>query len=138
MATHTKTILQNCFSMCGHFETCMKGLRCVVTSISGLKKSWRRFCCIKPDTITGLKITGSHHYGGETFLSIFSRSDWKCSEKSLLHSDDLSVILSPAIKMTPRPLWLKKKYSIQALEIILKNALPQVMSDRYFKACDTV
>ena len=38
--------------------------------------------------LSGLEITGGHHCGGETLQSIFSWIGWKCSEKSLLNSDD--------------------------------------------------
>ena len=37
---------------------------------------------------TELEITAGHHYGWETFQSIFSQIGWKYFEKSLLHSDD--------------------------------------------------
>ena len=44
--------------------------------------------CINFIHMTGLEITGDHHCGGETFLSIFSRLGCKYSKKSLLHNDD--------------------------------------------------
>ena len=59
-------------------------------------------------------------------------------ESTLIHRDVLQYKLWNNGRTSPVEEYFWVQFSALQLEIILKNTLPQMMSDRYFKACSSV